>query len=205
MKNDDLHLYENWVNCCKYTGYTEIKLSNTKAVKFQEDVYIMVYYATHQTTFDLCGVVDMSKENVLIGSGTEQKVYKLNNKYVYKVPSGRGFRPGLFACKDVNFIFNTLCNDAKRRNRHIFTKNVFPIIAKDQEGGSKVVVVQEKMKPVDLTNNVEVEKAKEHIHRLKTSSFWNEVYSKLGDGPRDLRLDNWAWDENGVLWGIDLK
>lgn len=143
---------------------------NTKAVQFQEDVYITVYYATHQTLFDM-GDVDIPKESVLVGSGVEQKVYDLNNKYVYKIPSGRGFIPGLFACKDVNFIFNTLCNDAKRRNRHIFTKNVFPIIAKDQEGGSKVVVVQEKMKPVDLTNNVEVEKAKEHIHRLKTSSF----------------------------------
>lgn len=193
---DDSILYENWFhgNSLVYTG---LKLQNLKAERFKEDVEILVYYATHQTENPDINKIDLTHlSEKLIGCGSEQNVYYLNDKYVYKINTRfSGFMSRMFS---VDF-------DAKIRNRHIFQKKVFPITLSNSKEKSKNIFIQEKMLPINTTTVEEKEKAIRYIHRLMSSSFWNEIYFKTLNDPKDKRIDNWAYDENGWLWGIDLK
>lgn len=159
-----------------------------------------------KTLTEIGGRDHISGIGKLIGQGGESLVYDPNNGYVYKtmyndINSGLKTRAWSTNVRDDADLFNTMKHIASDRNKHIFSKKSFPAITRVPGERSIGTLIQEKITPVTDANIKEMNR---QWMKLRKSSFWHELYPKFLDGPLDVSPRNFGFDENGVLWGIDL-
>lgn len=141
----------------------------------------------------------------LLGEGSESVVYDAGTGYVNKIIKqdlSTHIRPStkFDNIYDAGTLFNNMQKMAQSRNRHFFVKNSYPAVVREPGKGYRGLLIQKKLTPITNNNYFDFEK---QWQSLQKRPFWREIYSDIKE-PVDVAPRNFAFDENGVIWGIDL-
>ena len=211
------------------TVYQGISLPNPKAKSFVDDVAMLKYYAEHRPKVQRMNFMKEYPTGKYIGEGAESRVFDAGTDVEkildFDLATRRYLSPDHYVIKTADSpeellqLIKSVQTSANFRNRHIFSMPVQPAIVRKSDGSYVGMFTQKKLKPLIKDPDAVYEPIgplEGKIADFMQRSFIQELYPWRGyniiegrfnpwtQGPLDGHVQNWATDENGILWGIDI-